>query len=80
MFILALTIRNIHISVFCNLSKAYDTLDHSILINKLNKYETPGTAPKLIQSYFNDRSMYVKNGNACSDNIIIPYCFTTIII
>ena len=45
---------------FLDLAKAFDTLDHQILLNKLNRYESRGHALKLIESYLSDRKQMVK--------------------
>lgn len=60
------------LAVYFDLSKAFDTLDHRILINKLNKYGIRGSALNLLKSYLNDRSMYVFNNNCRSDLHNLP--------
>ena len=47
------------ISVFLDLSKAFDTLDHSILLTKLHHYGFQSTPMKRFHSYLKDRSQYV---------------------
>ena len=42
-----------HITVYLDLSKAFDTLDHSILINKLKYYGIQGCALDLIKTLSN---------------------------
>ena len=48
------------IGVFIDLSKAFDTLSHDILLRKLHKYGIRGTPLKWFKSYLGDRSMRVK--------------------
>ena len=60
------------LAVFCDLSKAFDTLDHEILLYKLNKYGIRGPALRLLQSYLCNRSMYVRNGQELSTVHNIP--------
>ena len=48
------------IGVFIDLSKAFDTLSHDILLRKLQKYGIRGTPLKWFESYLEDRSMRVK--------------------
>ena len=50
----------LNIGVFIDLSKAFDTLSHNILIRKLQKYGIRGTSLKWFESYLKDRSMRVK--------------------
>jgi hypothetical protein len=45
--------------VFCDLSKAFDTINHQILFKKLHHYGIRGTALKVLQSYFTGRSQFV---------------------
>ena len=48
------------IGVFIDLSKAFDTLSHDILLRKLQKYGIRGTPLKWFESYLEDRCMRVK--------------------
>ena len=56
------------INVYFDLSKAFDTLDHNILLHKLKYYGIEGTALRLFESYLNERQQYVDLGGTTSNN------------
>ena len=58
---------NYSIGVFIDLSKAFDTINHAILLNKLYKYGIRGPAHTWLQSYLHNRKQYVTIGDAKSD-------------
>ena len=47
------------IGIFVDFSKAFDTVNYSILIDKLHHYGIRGNALELFRSYLSDRSQYV---------------------
>ena len=53
------------------MSKAFDTLDHSIFLDKLNYYGIRGVAYNLLHSYISNRYQYVDfNGSISSTKVI----------
>ena len=53
--------------IFTDLEKAFDTVNHSILCEKLNYYGLRGNVNKLIQSYLSNRWQYVSINGFDSD-------------
>ena len=55
------------IGTFIDLKKVFDTIDHSLLIKKLNIYGIRGVASSWITSYLDKRSQYVYYNDVKSD-------------
>ena len=47
------------VGVFIDLKKAFDTVDHTLLINKLKYYGVRGITSKFLESYLSDRTQFV---------------------
>ena len=59
--------RNYSCGIFLDFSKAFDTVHHGILINKLEKYGIRGVAKDWFVSYLTDRQHYVSVNNIMSN-------------
>ena len=56
----------IPLNIYLNLSKAFDTLDHAIVLDKLSHYWIQGNPLKLISSYLENRQQFVEFRNTKS--------------
>ena len=54
------------IGIFVDLSKAFDTLNHGILLQKLFRYGIRGIANSWFQNYLKERQQYVMFNNVAS--------------
>ena len=52
--------KELTLAVFCDLSKAFDVIDHNILLHKLNSYGIRGITNKWFLNYLSDRIQYVE--------------------
>ena len=60
-------------SLFLDLSKVFDSINHTILLNKLEKFGIRGLALKLFESYLMNRLQYTIVNNASSGTNRITY-------
>ena len=60
-------------AVFLDLAKAFDSVDHTILLKKLHKYGIRGKAHELMKSYLRNRQQYVNVSDADSLFLILEY-------
>ena len=59
------------IGIFIDLSKPFDTVDHHLLLQKLELYGFKNNNLKLFQSYLSDRKQFIKFSNGRTNLEII---------
>ncbi len=62
---------NTHISIFLDLLKPFDTINHKILLDKLKYYGIDGLAHNLIESYLTNRKKFVEIDGFKSDILTV---------
>ena len=72
-FLPSLDKRNTSLAVYLDLSKAFDTINHGILIRKLEYYGIRGRALEWFTSYLDQRRQYVNFGGVCSKLQSVEY-------
>ena len=65
--------RNHVIGIFIDLSKAFDTIDHTKLIVKLEHYGIRGTCLELLKSYLENRNQYTDFNGTKSEMSLVKY-------
>ena len=67
----ALNNGNTVIGLFLDFSKAFDTVNHDILLDKLSHYGIRGVALKWFQSYLSNRKQFVTYNDVASNTKIV---------
>ncbi|MFZ2539700.1 MAG: reverse transcriptase family protein [Oscillospiraceae bacterium] len=75
------------VGIFIDLAKAFDTVNHNILLHKLNHYGIRGTVHKWFKSYLSNRQQHVNIGSRKSEitaridiRTTINFCYTLMIL
>ena len=65
--------KNHVLGIFIDLSKAFDTLEHSKLLNKLDYYRIRGVAHNILKSYLSDREQLTNFKRVASSRCKVEY-------
>ena len=65
--------KKVTVGVFIDLKKAFDTIDHSVLLQKLEYYGIRGLPHAWLSSYLENRKQYVCVNNVNSDLLKVTY-------
>ena len=65
--------RQVSLLLLIDFSKAFDMVEHNILLDKLQHFVIRGTVLKWFQSYLSDRTQFVTIDGVDSDNKSIKY-------
>ena len=63
----AIDAKELTCGIFIDLTKAFDTVDHNILLDKMHYYGIRGNVHNLFKSYLSNRQQYVKVNNTNSE-------------
>ena len=62
------------VGIFLGFSKAFDTVNHDVMLNKLNHHDIRGNALEWFTSYLSDRRQYVTYNGCSSSTKYIKCC------
>ena len=69
----SLSKKQIVLLLLIDFSKAFDMVDHNILLRKLHRYEIRGQALKLMESYLTNRKQFVSINGKNSPNLTLNF-------
>ena len=69
----AFTKKMFSICIFADFSKAFDTVDHNTLLQKLEDYGIRGPTLAYLKSYLTNRKQYINANNSNSEHMDISY-------